>query len=187
MVSTVDPTSHTISFFPLALRTNLLFDLTGALNVGAEVPLGKHFSVAADFAYGHVSINNKYAMQTMQGSIEGRYWFKWGRLPLTGWNVGVYGTLSGDYDVQMNSGYQGDSFWSAGITGGYSLPVSKCLILDFSLGAGYFFTPETRHYHDSGDGHLIWDETRYNVGRISLTKARVNLVWLIGAKKKVSR
>lgn len=172
--------------YPIALRTNLLFDAVGGLNAGAEVPVGRRFSVAADFAYAHWRINNTYALQTTQGSVEGRYWFMPGAMPLTGWNSGVYATYGGDYDVQFRGGYQGDGFWSAGVTGGYSKSLSHRFIIDFSLGAGYFFTFEVRHYSAPQDGRLVWDETRYNVGRFSLTKARVTLMWLFDMKRKAT-
>lgn len=169
--------------YPLALRSNLLFDLAGAPNIGVEVPLGRSFSVAGDFAFAFWRIRSLYAMQTIQGGIEGRYWFRQGEKPLTGWNAGLYGMYCSRYDVQWKEGYQGDGFWSAGVTAGYSTSVSRSLLLDFSLGAGYWFTPEVRHYHRPENGYLIWDETRYNAGRITLTKVRVNLVWLWGTKK----
>ncbi len=166
-----------------ALRTNLLFDAMGAPNIGIEVPIGKHFSAAADFAYAYWRIDNLYALQTIQGSIEGRYWFRQGGKPLTGWNVGIYGTYGGRYDVQWREGYQGDRFLSSGITGGYATAIGKHLLLDFLLGAGYFFTPEVRHYSAPQDGNLIWEETRYNVGRFALTKVRIGLVWLPNFKR----
>lgn len=168
----------------LALRTNLLLDVIGGPNIGIEVPIGKHFSAAADFIYAYTRINNRFALQTIQGSLEGRYWFRQrDNKPLIGWNLGVYGVYGGRYDIQWQGGWQGDSFWSAGITGGYSLPIHKCLNLDFSLGIGYLFTPEARHYTRPRDGYLVWEQTRYNMGRFSLTKARVDLVWLIGTRK----
>lgn len=168
----------------IALRTNLLFDLAGAPNLGVEVPIGEKFSVAVDGAYTHWHINNRYALQTFQGGVEGRYWFGQNERPLTGWNVGVYGMFGSRYDVQWSSGWQGDSFWSAGIGTGYSMPIGERLNLEFGIAAGYFFTPEVRHYHLE-DNMLIWQETRSNVGRISLTKLKVNLIWMLGKKRPV--
>jgi hypothetical protein len=170
--------------YPVALRTNLLLDLIGGPNIGVEVPLGHHFSVAADFAYAHTMINNRYAFETLHGNLEGRYWWRSDNdRPLTGWNVGIYGTYGGRYDIQWQNGVQGDRFWSAGVFGGYSLPIGRALNLDFSLGAGYLYSPQARFYERPQDGHLIWKETRYNTGRFTLTRVRVGLVWLIGTTK----
>ncbi len=167
----------------LALRSNLLFDIAGAPNIGVEIMIGTKFSIAADAAYAYWHINRTYALQTIQGGIEGRYWFRLtdGK-PLTGWSAGVYGMYSSRYDVQWNGGYQGDGFWSAGISAGYSMPIAKRLNLEFAIAAGYFFTPEVRHYHRGQGGRLMWQQTRYNVGRVSLTKVKVNLIWLLGKK-----
>ena len=164
-----------------AIRTNLLFDLVGAPNLGVEIPVGERFSIAADAAYAYWRINNLYALQTLQAGIEAKYWFNQSRA-LTGWNAGIYGMYSKRYDVQWKNGYQGDGFWSAGIGAGYAIPISKRLNMEFGLAAGYFYTPEVRHYTKPENGRLIWEETRYNVGRISLTKIKANLTWLIGNK-----
>ncbi len=165
-------------FLAAALRTNLLADLVGGVNAGVELPAGNRFSVAADLAFAHTRIGN-FTLQAIQGNIEGRYWFKQGRNKLTGWNVGVYATYNTRFDIQLGGGYQGDGYFSAGLSGGYSLPLSNRLNLDLSVAAGYLYSPEIRKYGKPENGHLIWEETRYNVGRFALTQVRVNLVWLI--------
>lgn len=168
----------------MAVRTNLLADVILMRNIGVEIPIRDRFSVAADFIYGDWRIDNRYAIQTIQGNLEGRYWFDWQECALTGWNAGVYLTLGGRYDVQWNGGWQGDRFTSAGVTGGYSMQLSPMFNLDFSLAAGFFFTPEARRYGRPQNDYLIWKETRYNMTRFSLTKARVSLVWLFDIVKK---
>lgn len=193
------PDPEPIVKYPIALRTNLLFDAIGALNIGIEVPIGNHFSVIADFAYSYWrSSTNLSALQTLQGGVEGRYWFgvdgkkkqkkpEWAK-PLRGWNVGAYAMYCSRYDVQWVNGYQGEGYWSAGLTAGYATPIARNLALEFSLAAGYFQTPEYRHYHKpefdaDGKHHLMWQETG-SYGTFTLTKARVSLVWLIRSEKK---
>lgn len=185
--------------YPIAFRSNLLFDAVGAPNIGIEVPIGNHFSVVGDFAYAYWrSPKDLYALQTLQGGIEGRYWFgvsdkkkqknsEWA-IPLRGWNVGIYGMYCSRYDIQIIDGHQGDGFWSAGVTAGYATPIARNLSIEFSLAAGYFYTPEYRHYHKpelspDGERHLMWQETG-SFGIFSLTKARVSLVWLLRTTKK---
>ncbi len=184
---TQDPVAKYITKYGFALRTNLLTDAVAAPNIGIEVPVGRHFSVAADFTYAYWSIHNRYALQTLQGGVEARYWFRPSARPLTGWNAGLYGMYCDRYDVQWNEGYQGDGYWSAGVLGGYTLPLRGNFALDFSLGAGIWYTPEVRRYSAPENGRLIWEETRYNVTRFSITRARVNLIWLIGRKKEVKQ
>ena len=172
-------------FHSARLKTNLLFDLAGAPNLGLEVPMrGNKISFAVDIAYAYWSIDNLYALQTMQAGIGAKYWFRTRNgEPLTGWNAGVYSVYNGRYDVQWKDGYQGDGFFSTGLSAGYATPVSKRLNLEFSVAGGYFYTPEVRHYHRPEKGHLIWQETRYHVSRFTLTKAQVNLIWLIEKRK----
>lgn len=199
MIIPPEPEPKPIIRYPLALRTNLLFDAMGAPNLGIEVPIGKHVSLIGDFAYAYWrSSKHRYALQTLEGGVEVRYWLdvskrkieknpEWAK-PLRGWNMGLYGMYCSRYDVQWIDGYQGDGFWSAGMTVGYATPVARNLALEFSLAAGYFYTPEYRHYHEpefdaNGKYHLMWQETG-NFGRFTLTKARFSLVWLIRTQKR---
>ncbi len=77
-------------------------------------------------------------MQSLQGGIGGKYWFDQRRGQMTGWNVGVYGLYSSRYDIQWQGGYQGDSYVSAGFSGGYSWRIAKRLNIEFALAAGVF-------------------------------------------------
>lgn len=188
-----------IAKYPAALKSNLLYDAVGAFNIGVEVPIGDHFSVAGDFAYAYWrSPKNLYALQLLEGGIEGRYWFgvsekkklknpEWAK-PLRGWNAGIYGMYCSRYDVQWIDGHQGDGFWSVGLAAGYAMPIARSLALEFALAAGYFYTPEYRHYHEpeydiNGNYRLMWQETG-SFGTFTLTRARLNLVWLIGTRQK---
>lgn len=170
--------------YPVALKTNLLLDVLGGPNIGVEVPIGNRFSVAGSFAYAHTRINNRFALQTIQGSAEGRYWFRQRDNVLTGWNVGVYGTYSGHFDIQWNSGRQGDDFWSFGLSGGYAIPISDRFNIGFSVMGGFLHSSEVRYYNKPQEGHLIWKETKYNVSRFRITQIRVDFVWLLKSNKK---
>lgn len=166
---------------PWALKTNLLFDVVGAPNIGAEVLVHPKVSVQADIAYAFWRTRkNVSALQTLQGGIGAKYWFKRrNERVLTGWSVGVYLMAGGRYDVQLGAGYQGDRFWSAGASAGYGIKIAEPLNLEFSIAAGYFRTPEVRHYHRPENGYLMWQNTRSKFGAFSITKIQVNLVWLI--------
>lgn len=168
----------------LALKTNLLFDAVGALNAGVELPAGRHVSVTVDGAYSFWRINNLYALQTIQGGASAKWWFNERRGRFTGWNAGVYAMYCTRYDAQWKDGAQGDGFWSAGVAGGYSLPVSKRLRLEVAAAAGYIRTPEIRTYTRPDEGHLMWRKTMYGVGRVSITKLQLNLVWILGKEDR---
>ena len=182
--------------YPIALRTNLLYDVVGALNIGVELPLGigQNWSIMADIAYSYWrSSRNLYALQTLEYGAELRYWFPVGEQrknqnpnwaqPLKGFYLGGYGRYYQRYDVQFIDGYQGDGSWSAGLTAGYAIPLNNYLSLDLGIGAGWFSTSQYRHYHQpeydkNGKYHLMWQETGSWSG-LSLTKVRLSLVWLL--------
>ncbi|CDN31943.1 Immunoreactive 53 kDa antigen PG123 [Mucinivorans hirudinis] len=194
-----EPEPELITKYPIALRTNLLYDALGAANLGIEVPIGEHFSVIGDFAYSYWrSSKNLYALQTLEYGIEGRYWFgvserreganaNWAK-PLKGWNVGVYGRYWQRYDAQWIDGVQGDGTWSVGLTAGYAFPIGKQLSFEAGIGAGWLSTTEYRHYHQpeydkEGKYHLMWQQTG-NWRGLSITKVRFSLVWLIEYQKR---
>lgn len=170
--------------YNLALKANLLFLLAGGIDVGAEMYVGKNISAAINLAYAYTRINNNYTLQTKQVGIEARYWFNQKENRWTGWNAGIYGTYCDRFDVQWKDGYQGDGFWSAGISAGYAIPITPKFNIDLSIAGGYIYLPELRHYHEPVDGKLLWQETRYNVGTFALTRVNVSLIWLFSITKK---
>ena len=162
-----------------ALRTNLLVP---AMNFGAELPIGNHWSVAADYYFPWFWPNqrNKNCFEILGWSVEGRYWFGRDRQPhdrLKGHSLGVY-VAGGYYDFEKNyRGMQGE-FVSPGIDYTYSMAIGrkKNLHLEFTLAAGYIRSWGRTYnvYGDYGqlypdDGTLIWDY-------IGPTKAAVTLV-----------
>lgn len=190
--------------YPLAFRTNMTYDLMGALNIGLELPYGKkkNWSVIADVAYSYWrGSKNRYAFQTLEYGLENRYWFgvkeerrqskpKWNQ-PLKGFYVGAYGNYWQRYDAQYVDGYQGDASWSAGLTAGYAVPLSRYFSFDIGIGAGWFSTSEYRHYHQpefdqQGKPHLMWQQTG-TWGGLTLTKFRFALVWMIQTSKSQKR
>ncbi len=184
--------------YPLALKTNLLYDLVGAANLGVEVPFGGRWSAVGDaaYAYWHTS-NNLYALQTLEYGLSVRYWLpvsnarktrnqEWAK-PLRGWNFGVYGRYWQRYDVQWLDGCQGDGSWSVGVTAAYAFPIGRNLSLEAGLGAGYFSTSQYRTYDrplydNEGNYHLMWRKTGRWSG-LTLTKVNFSFVWLIETKK----
>lgn len=177
-----------------AVKTNLLFDVASALNVEIEIPIGKRWSIAAEYIFPWWLWENKqYALQTLSGNLEGRYWFgdRETRPQLTGWFVGLY-TGGGYYDVEWgNKGYQGEFFIAAGLSGGYAHTIGKRndnWRMEYSLGVGYMQTKYRKYvpkYGLDNEWHLI----RQNDGRYSWigpTRAKISLVWMLnhGYRKK---
>lgn len=165
----------------MALKTNLLYDAVTALNFEVEVPIGKNFSIMAEDVFPWWETGNKYCFQMWEIGIEPRYWFNsWdvkSANKLQGFFVGPY-LMSSKYDFQYDKSlnYQGE-YWSAGVSAGYSKPISNLFNLEFSLSVGYMHT-DYRHYMPTDDySKLIRDP--YNVGSVSYfgpTKAKISLV-----------
>ena len=175
---TADSTRYESSAIGFALRTNMLYDVALIPNVGAELYLGRQWTVGVDWFYTRLSSeSNNRCWQGYGGYLTLRRYFG---QPFTGHHVGAY-ALGLTYDVEFGGkGYQADHFgFGAGVEYGYSLPVSRSFILDFTLGLG-FQDGEYKTYEPM-DGHYVWQSTnkRHWLGP---TKAEVSLKWMLGKK-----
>lgn len=164
----------------VAVKSNLLYDVATVLNAEVEVPLGDHFSVAVEYLFPWWERDNKYCLQLLELGFEGRYWLREQARHkgcLQGWFVGLY-AMSGMYDFQYKRdvNYQGE-FWSAGVTAGYAMRLTKRLNLEFSLSAG-FLSSAYRHYFPADDwSELYRDGKSGRTNYFGPTKAKVALVW----------
>ncbi|MGL4852854.1 MAG: DUF3575 domain-containing protein [Phocaeicola sp.] len=176
---------------PLAVKTNLLFDLATLLNVELEVPIGRRFSVAGEWIFPWwLFEDDQNCLEVLSGNLEARYWFKPNyskqdpllkkHNPLTGWFVGIYGG-GGLYDLEWKrEGYQGEFFIASGLSAGYVKPLHRNLNLEFSLGVGVLRT-KYRHYHaEYCDIDSRWHLIKQHNGTytwVGPTKAKISLVW----------
>lgn len=170
----------------LALKNNLLYDLALAPNLEIEVPVGRRWSVNAEYKCPWWSMSSEeICYQLMSGGLEGRYWLgdRRFRNRLTGHFVGVYAE-GGIYDFQFKGdGYQGKYYGAAGFSYGYATKVSRHLAFEFSLGIGYLTTKYQKY--TPYEGSLVWMSSgTYTF--IGPTKAKISLVWLLtkGREKK---
>lgn len=167
----------------LALKNNLLYDLALAPNIEIEIPIGRRWSVNAEYKCPWWSMSSKeICYQLLSGGLESRFWLGDRRLRnrLTGHFVGVYAE-GGIYDFQFKGdGYQGKYYGAAGLSYGYSRQVSQHLAFEFSLGIGYLTTEYQKYtpYEES----LVWMSSgKYTF--IGPTKAKISLVWLITKRR----
>ena len=164
---------------PVALKTNLLYDVLLVPNIGIEVSLGRQWTVAGEGMLAWWSSDNKHRYwQTYGGYLTVRRYLNANRSPFTGHHVGAYG-LALTYDVEWGGkGYQASKFgFGGGLEYGYSMAVGRRLNLDFSLGIGYQ-GGEYKEYEPQGDRYM-WLATRQRHW-FGPTKAEVSLVWLLG-------
>ncbi len=173
----------------LAVKTNMLYDALLLPNIGAEYYVGKNWSILADWMYGWWDKDaTHYYWRAYGGMIGTRYWFgeKAHTKPLTGHHVGVFAGIV-TYDFELGGkGYMGgvphETLWYrcmhyAGIEYGYSLPVSRRLNIDFSLGVGYMGGKYLEYIPK--DGFYQWQST-HRLNWVGPLKVEIALVWLIG-------
>ncbi len=104
----------------LAIKTNLLYDLATAVNVGIEFYThNPRFSILANYTSPWWSYSKKHlCMQMIDGSLEGRYYFDKERKH-TGHYLSVYGQANlYDFCLDAERGWQGEGY-GAGIGYGY--------------------------------------------------------------------
>jgi len=175
--------------FYMDVRTNLLFDALALPNIGMEFYLGKQISLGGNWVYAWWSKNDRHRYwRAYGGELFGRWWFGNAarRKPLTGHHIGIYGQI---YTYDLERGGKGEmggkpggnlwdkEQWGAGIAYGYSLPISRRVNIDFSLGFGY--TSGYYHTYRPIDTHYVWLSTRKRKW-FGPTKAEIALVWLLG-------
>ena len=190
----VDTEKRTI----LTFKSNLLYDVLTLLNCSVELPLGNKFST---FVYSQFpwwrwgEANNEFCIRFMSLGTEWRWWFAPKPQPATakrqerdrfvGHFWGLYAE-SGmwDFEFKRNVCHQGE-FWSAGLSYGYSMPISRRMNLELSLSVGYASIPY-RGYFPSENYEILWRDNE-NVGEwgyFGPTKAQVSLVVPIKASRK---
>ena len=161
------------------MKNNLLYDLALAPNLEVEIPVGKRWSLNAEYKCPWwLNSKHDFCYQLLSGGVEGRCWLgnRQKRNRLTGHFIGLYAE-GGIYDFQWKGdGYRGDYYGAAGVTYGYARQLARHLSLEFSFGIGYLTTEYKKYTPYEGD--IVWTTSgRYNF--IGPTKAKVSLVWLI--------
>lgn len=173
----------------MALKTNMLYDAALLPNIGAEVYVGKNWSLTADWMYGWWDRDRThYYWRAYGGTVGARRWFgsAAARKPLTGHHIGAFAGVV-TYDFELGGrGYMGGkphgTLWErcnfiSGIEYGYSLPVSKRLNIDFSAAIGYMSGKYLEYVPK--DGYYVWQST-HKLRWVGPTKLEIALVWLIG-------
>ncbi len=179
--SAVDSYNSTPPYKHISLTTNALYDLAITPDIGMSIGLGRNISLAGDFMYGWWSkTSSAKCWRITGGNLEGRYHFTApGMRAYSGHYVGIYAsTVKYDFrfgassEGQMSDGYN----YAAGISYGYTLPLTQRLSLNFSVGIGYLWGHYMKYRRiDECD---VWQST-HSRQWFGPTKAEVSLVWHI--------
>lgn len=177
--------------FYMAIKTNMLYDVAAVPNIGAEFYLGQNFSIAANYAHAWWKSDAKNFYWRYYGADASlRWWFgKASRIkPLQGHHIGLnYQILTYDFQLGnkgimagMPSGNLADrANHIVALEYGYSLPITRRLNIDFSIGAGYHWGIFEEYI--PVDGHNVWQATKRRQ-YFGPTKLEISLVWLIGCE-----
>ncbi len=174
----------------IALKTNLLYDALTVLNVEAEIPIGKRWSVAAEWTFPWwLWSKEQICIELLNGNLEGRYWLgnREKKTLLTGWFVGLYGG-GGKYDLEWKrKGYQGE-FFSVGASAGFAHKINKkgTLRMEYALSVGYMKT-KYREYKPKWGVDEEWHLIRQRSGNytwVGPTRIKVSLVWMLTYKSR---
>lgn len=172
---------HTQKVF-MSFRTNMLYDLALTPTIGVDFHLGRNWTLGANWSYAWWHKDSwSYYHRVYGGDINLRKYFGASarRRPLSGHHIGIYAQAL-TYDFEYGStGFLSEFSYGGGLEYGYSLPVSRTLNIDFSIGCGYL-GGEYKVY-DPIDDHYVWRETRQRHW-FGPTKAEISLVWNIGNK-----
>ena len=170
--------------YRFALRTNLLYDAMLLPTLGVEWRVNRDWGVKLDGSLSWWGSNSDKVQKVWLLNPEvHRYLLRDRRF-----YVGASGSY-GEYNIykyplgslfSKDTGYQG-TLWSAGVTVGYQLCLSRHFSVDFNLGLGY-----TRSKYDSfgmTDGVRVSKERGKTKNFFGPTQAGISLVWILGNNK----
>lgn len=160
---------------PFNLRTNLVGWALLAPNIGVEMPFARHWSALVETGWAHLDWKHdarRYRLWFL--SPEVRYHFS----PRTEDGPHAYAGIyyaTGEYNYHLSGpdGKQG-YFHSTGISGGYIVPLSERLNVDFGLALGYTHDRYHRYTYQT-DRDFYQKTARGN--HFGPTKVWVSLVW----------
>ncbi|MDR0895956.1 MAG: DUF3575 domain-containing protein [Prevotellaceae bacterium] len=168
----------------VALKTNLLYDLTGTLNLGAEFRLNKKWTLDIPFNYNPWNYSDGKKLKHWLVQPEWRYWNKQA-FKGSFWGVHVHAGLFNVARIFSNNRQYEGWLAGAGIAYGYRRNFSNHWAIEASIGVGYAYIDYDRYKLNDEHccGELVASEHKHYLG---VTKAAVSLIYNIGKKTKVS-
>ena len=168
----------------IAVKTNLLYDASATINLGAEVAISPKWTFETSVNYNNWVMPQDRRWKHWMVQPEGRYWFcnkfigHFIGIQLHGgqYNFGNLDNdirfLGSDFSVLTDNRVQG-WFLGAGFAYGYSWALSEHWNLEFELGVGYAYTVYDR-YPCANCGDLLEQGDHHYFGP---TEAAINLVY----------
>lgn len=172
----------------IAIKSNLVYDATGTINIAGEYAINKTISANLSLNYNGWMLMEPYSWKHYMIQPEFRYWL---REAFNGHYVGVHGTYVG-FDVERmslplfgfmrRSLYNNGVAYGGGLSYGYSLYLTPRLNLEFSIGAGFLKLTydKIEDYKTRLDAETVVPMTRNYVGP---TQIGISVVYIINATK----
>ncbi|GAB6122672.1 DUF3575 domain-containing protein [Dysgonomonas termitidis] len=161
----------------LGLKSNLIYDLTTTVNLGAEVRMSEYLTLDISLNYNPWTFSNNRKFKHFMIQPELRYWinepfnghFWGGHLLYSHFNVGnlPFGDFA-DYR------YQGDAY-GFGVSYGYQWILSPRWSIEASLGIGYIHMDYTRYECEVCGRELGKGSHNY----FGPTKAGISLIYIL--------
>ncbi len=170
----------------VAIKTNVLYDATTTMNLGAEFGLKPQWTLEISGNYNPWTLSDNKKRKIWYLQPELRYWlcekfnghFFGVHLHGGEYNVGGYNTsisfLGSDFSGLKDYRYEG-WFVGAGISYGYSWMLGYHWNLEAEIGLGYAFTKYDKYQCPKCGGKIESDKDHHYVGP---TKAALNIVYL---------
>ncbi|WP_099464468.1 MULTISPECIES: DUF3575 domain-containing protein [Parabacteroides] len=162
-----------------AVKSNLLYDATATINLGAEIGLGKKWSLDISGNYNGWMMGDQARWKHWMVQPEARYWlcekfnghFFGLHAHYADYNVGGFSLFG---DRLKNRRYQG-YLYGAGLTYGYQWVLSNRWSIEAALGLGWAHMKDNE-YPCATCGNKLPAETRDYFG---VTKAAVSIIYFI--------
>lgn len=170
------------SDYRFAIKTNVLYDFTGSVNLGIELPIVPHWTIDISGQVNNWDVYNGTSLRNVLIQPEARYWLK---SSMAGHFVALHAHY-GEYNmgnVRNNIRFLGTHFdslserrydgWLVGVGVGYGYVFNlvKNLNLELEIGLGYAhmdyetfsLTADNKLYNNT---HNYWGITKLNVGLV---------------------
>lgn len=164
----------------MALKTNILYDVSTTPNLGLEVGAGQHFTVDVSGNYNPWNISKDRSIKHWMVQPEFRYW------PAEKFNghfLGIHAYYM-DYvfkdvwlpmGMKKNHGFDGTAY-GAGISYGYQLYLSTRWNLEFTAGFGYGYYEYDKYSLIEGENEYLG---LYRTDYIGVTKVGISIIYLL--------
>ena len=176
--------SYSLSAQTIGVKTNLLYDATGTINLGAEVKLAERWTLDIPVNYNPWRFSDNKQMKHALLQPEARYWFC-GTFNRHFLGAHLHGGMYNVGKMNLPSDWGHNSIekfrykgWlaGAGISYGYHWILGNRWSLEASLGVGYAYLSYDKYELCENCMQQVSDRTKHYFGP---TKAAVSLIYII--------